>query len=55
MASVFFPSSNAMLHPPGPGIFATALGLLLLAALVALLAPARRAALCDPVRILRED
>ncbi len=55
MASVFFPSSNAMLHPPGPGIFIAALGLLSVAALVALLAPARRAALCDPVRILRED
>jgi predicted permease len=55
MASVLFPSSNALLHAPGPGIFASALGLLSLAALVALLGPARRAALCDPVRILREE
>ena len=55
MASVLFPSSNALLHAPGLGIFASAFGLLSLAALVALLGPARRAALCDPVRLLREE
>jgi putative ABC transport system permease protein len=55
LASVLFPSSNAVLRYPGPGVFASALGLLLAAALVALLGPARRAALCDPVRALREE
>jgi predicted permease len=55
MASVLFPSSNALLRAPGIGVFALALGLLFLAALVALLGPARRAALCDPVRVLREE
>lgn len=55
MAPVLFPSSNAMLRVPGPGIFASAIGILSLAALVAMLGPARRAALCDPAKVLREE
>jgi ABC-type antimicrobial peptide transport system permease subunit len=55
MASVLFPSSNALLRAPGPGIFASAFGLLSLSAFLAMLGPARRAALCDPVTVLREE
>jgi putative ABC transport system permease protein len=55
LAPVLFPSSHALLHVPGPGIFASGVCLLLLAALLAMLGPARRASLCDPVRVLREE
>ena len=55
MSSVLFPSSNALLRAPGPGIFASALGVLSLSALVAMFGPALRAALCDPVKVLREE
>jgi hypothetical protein len=47
--------SEAPLRAGDPVVFASALGLLLLAALLAMLGPARRATRCDPVRALREE
>jgi hypothetical protein len=56
MAPVFFPATNAaLLRPPGLEVYFAGVGVLSLSAIAALFGPARRAALCDPVKALREE
>jgi predicted permease len=56
MAPVFFPATNAaLLRPPGLEVYFAGAGVLTLSAIAALLGPARRAALCDPVKVLRQE
>ncbi len=55
MAPVLFPAANALLRPPGLEVYFVGVGVLSLSAIAALFGPARRAALCDPVKVLRQE
>jgi putative ABC transport system permease protein len=55
MAPVLFPAANALLRPPDPAVYFAGVGVLSLSAIAALFGPARRAALCDPVKALRQE
>jgi len=55
MAPVLFPAANALLRPPGLEVYFVGVGVLSLSAIAALFGPARRAALCDPVEVLRQE
>ena len=55
MAPVLFAAANALLRPPGLEVYFVGVGVLSLSAIAALFGPARRAALCDPVEVLRQE
>jgi predicted permease len=55
MAPVLFPAANPLLRPPGLEVYFVGVGILSLSAIAALFGPARRAALCDPVKVLHQE